>query len=124
MGCDIHGIIEQRKPGGQWEGSCVTIELRRNYSVFANLCGVRGHGDETPVAPDRGIPADACEKTRTSSGKGGIYHSHSWCTVDELKEALAQAGDSHHESYLHLTNIMDSTELFSHECRFVFWFDN
>lgn len=154
MGCDIHGIIEQRKPGGQWEACPAQItRLGRDYSVFANLGGVRNYNEEKPVAANRGLPADSCHDTHFASCifitdgneeraekwiqeghakwyKKDIfvtnpdYHSHSWCTVGELKEALAQAGDSSHESYLHMTRIMDSTELFGHECRFVFWFDS
>ena len=122
MGCDIYGIIEQRKPGGEWEDHCVTINLGRNYSVFANLSGVRGHGDESPVAESRGLPTDACEKTRMSS-RENYYCSHSWCTLDELKAAL-KASTAYDMSYIHLHATMSLTETWGRECRFVFWFDN
>ena len=121
MGCDIHGIIEQRKLGGQWEESSVTIDLGRNYSVFDNLAGLRGL--ENPVAANRGLPPDASEESRISSSKGGIYHSHSWCTIAELQLALARAG-SWCDSYSYLVGVMGITMHLGHECRFVFWFDN
>lgn len=160
MGCDIHGIIEQRKPGGNWTKCPAQIErLIRDYAIFASLGGARNFQGLEPIASRRGLPSDACHDTHmencvyvSESGKDetvtlvraeewisrgyskwhreGVFvtnpdwHSHSWCTTEELKEALARAGDSHDERYLYLVHIMEYAELLGHECRFVFWFDN
>lgn len=160
MGCDIHGIIEQRKPGGNWTKCPAQIEhLWRDYDIFAHLGGARNYSDVQPVADKRGLPPDVCHDAHmkncvyiSESGNDGCvtkaraefwiskgyskwyrdgvfvtnpdWHSHSWCSTEELKEALARAGDSHDECYLHLVHIMEYAELLSHECRFVFWFDN
>lgn len=61
MGCDIHGFIQIRKPGGTWKRHATTqlnIPDDRHYGVFAALAGVRG--EPTHVTPElRGwVPDD------------------------------------------------------------------
>jgi hypothetical protein len=160
MGCDIHGIIEQRKPGGQWEVCPAQIEyFSRDYNVFAHLGGVRTGGDVKPVAASRGLPSDACHDTHMKNcvyvsesvtngcvsksraedwiSKGsskwyreGVFvtnpdwHSHSWCTLNELWRSLNRIGWNVFNDYKHLSGIMGLSEKLGHECRFVFWFDN
>lgn len=60
MGCDIHGIIEQRKPSGEW-GACPAQVARpsRDYYLFARLGGVRNYSSVAPIAAKRGLPQDA-----------------------------------------------------------------
>lgn len=160
MGCDIHGIIEQRKPGGNWTKCPAQIKrLSRDYAIFAHLGGARNYQGLDPAASRRGLPADACHATHienckyvSESGKDetvtlvraeewiskgysrwyreGVFvtnpdwHSHSWCTLNELKTALAKIGYDPDECYMLLAGIMAMTEKLGHECRFVFWFDN
>lgn len=67
MGCDIHGYLEQRKPGGKWEEHPVSIRLSRNYELFARLAGVRNYAMVQYVAGARGIPSDACHDTHIAN---------------------------------------------------------
>lgn len=68
MGCDIHGVIEQRKPGGNWSACPAQIKrLSRDYAVFAHLGGARNYGAADPVAAKRGIPEDACHETHMAN---------------------------------------------------------
>ena len=51
------------------------------------------------------------------------WHSHSWCTLAELKLALERS-EGYDDSYRYLVAVMELTEQLGHECRLVFWFDN
>ena len=61
MGCDIHAYIEysdfndkEGKP--YWSPFGGSLNLGRDYSMFARLAGVRG--DESPLYPPKGLPPD------------------------------------------------------------------
>lgn len=160
MGCDIHGIIEQRKPGGNWSACPAQIKrLSRDYAVFAHLSGARNYGAADPVAAKRGLPQDTCHETHmancvyvSESGRDGTVtreraekwisdgsskwhregvfvtdpacHSHSWCTLFDLRMALGKIGYKPDECYTMLANVMEMSQNLGYECRFVFWFDN
>lgn len=160
MGCDIHGIIEQRKKGGEWSACPAQItRLSRDYTLFSNLGGVRGYCGQEPIAAMRGFPVDAshdahmmnCLYVSETDGEGRVskecaekwiaqgsskwhkegvfvthpdWHSHSWCTADELVEAMNAEFNGNHNVYTHLLATMRLTESLGYEVRFVFWFDN
>jgi len=60
----------------------------RNYHFFGVLAGVR-YFVRNPIAPNRGIPGDAC-KTIKEYYNNSIYgfHSSTWLKPSELKKAL------------------------------------
>ena len=62
MGCDIHSHAE-RQENGRWD--CLDVEAfeDRDYGFFGWLAGVRNYSRLTPIAADRGAPADASRKT-------------------------------------------------------------
>lgn len=116
MGCDIHFFVEKKNSQGVWESADkwtttkyegeedyfgVEWEDRvfyngRNYALFSILANVRnGYGFAgcdtgdgfVPISPEKGIPEDACpEYLRMCEQWEGDGHSHSYFTVQELKD--------------------------------------
>lgn len=52
------------------------------------------------------------------------WHSHSWCTPDELELVLRKLGDTYDVEYRALLAAMRSLENDGNIVRLVFWFDN
>ncbi len=54
------------------------------------------------------------------------WHSHSWCTMDELTTVLETVSAEHAPSpdYYAVLAAMKQLEEMGHEARLVFWFDN
>lgn len=112
MGCDIHIMTEYRKtvndkqkwvncdnwrPNpyyGEFEDE-TKLELYpifsdRNYELFSFLADVRNYGNNPSFGFDRGIPDDASPETIDEyKGWGEDAHTHGYCTLKELKEAVA-----------------------------------
>ncbi len=89
MGTDIHVAFEA-KIDDAWHfiGS---PGVRRNYTFFAHLAGVRGEEGEG-IAANRGIPEDASPVTRLLAPPQEYpFHGHSWATLEEVHEALKGA---------------------------------
>lgn len=107
MGADIHLYIEHRiSPDHPWVkdhhhnwhyeeyvprahpcrmlNSCAGA--LRDYNLFAILASVRGRG-----GVPRGLPRDISEEIEEAANDND-WHSHSWATLDEFKNALASAG--------------------------------
>jgi hypothetical protein len=95
MGVDISGVIECRPefsflpdPDVTWEYAIALGQLYcgRNYDAFGCLFGVQNFAGFEPVAAERGIPADAAERTRKEAR--GIQQqppfSASWIGWDEI----------------------------------------
>jgi hypothetical protein len=61
---------------------------QRNYSLFADLASVRGHGREPLGLPDDA--SDLALMMADSWGEDG--HSHTWITMDEALPIFLQAG--------------------------------
>lgn len=134
MGCDIHMTVEMQDHLGYWHGiqsiewieaydSGFTIPkaLKRNYSRFGALAGVRHDGPDP-----RGLPEDISFMTTHRLGQPyGPYHSHSWLP---LREAAAIFKATDHRPY----DTDESPEVHyfgldpedAEHCRLVFWFDN
>jgi hypothetical protein len=94
VGCDIHAYAEVKR-NNEWYffGS---IHFYRNYKLFGKLAGVRSI-EPNPLAPDRGIPADASEITRMLYDRYTTdWHSASYATSEECKE-LEQWWDEENE---------------------------
>jgi hypothetical protein len=108
MGCDIH-LYAEKRDGDKWTtldrwvkeyDDVLSVPYKesfyhnRNYNLFSILADVRnGRGFAgcktgegfVPIAPPRGIPADACEEYKNEVAlMDGDGHSHSWFTVAEL----------------------------------------
>jgi hypothetical protein len=98
VGCDIHGFIQIRKPGGTWKRHATTqlnIPDDRHYGVFAALAGVRG--EPTHVTPElRGwVPDDELRwddpGSQTSAARNANFHSATWLTAIEALDALSMS---------------------------------
>jgi hypothetical protein len=107
MGCDIHFYVETRHADGTWrsadrwfkdedDGQLTTfgtingkwtdtsLQSGRCYALFAMLANVR-NGDFEPVAPPRGVPADASAEYKAVVDAWDCDgHSHSHLTLAEL----------------------------------------
>lgn len=85
MGCDIHAHAEKRTGHG-WERLNIAEPFDwRSYGLFGFLADVRNYSAVPPIAPRRGLPADASAAVREDSeGWDGDGHSHSWVGLDEL----------------------------------------
>ena len=58
--------------------------LRRNYSLFGSLFGVRNRTSFTPSAAARGLPVDTSPAVREDSQWEGSY-GHTWINLAELE---------------------------------------
>jgi hypothetical protein len=87
VGTDIEGGVEIR-PGGcgtPWMLTTLSLdELPRHYDAFGLLFGVRDYAGFVPVAPGRGMPADASVELRQLSCGSSSEHDHTWITWTEL----------------------------------------
>jgi len=166
MGADIHLYVEKRlknkewamvrdlnhdinteslRPWRQMEGQGANVGgwwrlADRNYTLFANLAGVRGMGPEA-----KGLPGDVSPYVQDDSDRwDGDGHSHSWSTPLEFMEAYVTAMQFYDEQGRELdkyvqARLTEGTEkavsLFmrdlcsldterGEEYRFVYWFDN
>lgn len=102
MGTDIDGTFQAFKPElKKWYSVPTTVNLSRNYYLFAVLAGVRnGYGfggiqtgePVTPIAEPRGLPTDSGNLLITGYGDcaenpGSVWlgvHDHSWLTAEEM----------------------------------------
>ena len=107
MGADIHLYPEYRVDGGAWQSHPdIVVEteeagtpdeyvyvyynegIGRNYSLFADMAGVRGHGP----AP-KGIPADVSPIVKLAIDRWEADgHSHSYMSLNELKKLMQKRG--------------------------------
>lgn len=96
MGCDIHAYIDHEEFYSKKEvrsliSNFAKVHLHRNYSLFYALANVRYDSNRMPPnqgLKPKGLPVGLSWNTRDSAEKWhGDAHSHSWLTVDELKEA-------------------------------------
>jgi len=95
VGVDISGAIECRPFFGLPPGPRVSwqyaIDLRqvycgRSYDAFGCLFGVTNYAGFEPVAAERGIPADAAERTRSQArGFTPPAFSASWISWSEIE---------------------------------------
>ncbi|MCC5580332.1 hypothetical protein IMZ11_32405 [Microtetraspora sp. AC03309] len=100
MGTDIYGFIEVRhlSVGKDWhEGEAWAVCMRldvlyegSDYAAFGCLFGVRDWLGWTPVAAERGLPADVSESVRTEYERDArlddAIHSCTWVSWAELRE--------------------------------------
>jgi len=103
VGTDIH-ISPEFYNNGRWQRLQITLDVHRNYNVFAVLANVRngtgfagivtGGGYEA-IAERRGLPANASPETRDYFGlkpgdsnadidHSGYFHSATWLRLDEI----------------------------------------
>lgn len=123
MGCDIHFTVERRHEG-QWVHQPTDLEISRNYRLFSILAGVRG--TETPIAPPRGIPADAAPETLAAIGDPHDFDNccmgpFSWLTFTEIIQHPWDYDDSWFPTKLLLSSV---PMIPFDELRLVFWFDS
>jgi hypothetical protein len=109
MGCDIHAFAEKRT-GEKWEQlkNCFKqswdkslgdeIDLGRNYELFAFLANVRNDYDLKPISEPKGVPEDSSDGYRKEvEGWDVDGHSHSYFTLEELKNIPKELLDQEFE---------------------------
>jgi hypothetical protein len=147
MGCDIHLHIEV-KINGTWH-HWGAPDIKRSYTLFALMAGVRSYDDIKPIVEPRGLPEDLTELTRIDyeNWYGGC-HTPSWLTAEEMEQVFEQyqsicGARNPKEKYplISLEHNILHTYLFGNgfstpnkypsdnqedvqDVRFVFWFDN
>lgn len=85
MGCDIH-LHSEVKIKGKWRHHS-TIEVRRNYALFAKMADVRNGFEILPISQPKGLPSDISEVTSVYRDKRGTDgHSDSFLTLEEIKD--------------------------------------
>lgn len=165
MGCDIHTRVEYLDRNGKWlsgdlfrinpdydpkepwyDDPYEVIEVcwQRNYILFATLANVRNYDEIPYIDEPRGIPDDACRRTRNAIREwGNDAHSPSYFTLKELMDYNKKAApvkDYNGNDYRPLDHLIDelkrrgkdlmlwyddkTAEERADKLRFVFWFDN
>lgn len=87
MGCDIHAVIEVKRPGDRWR-VCKELdsgEILRDYQFFGAL--VRDHARTRDVVgrfPGRGVPPDFSGCVESLLGD----HTYSWLTPEEWLQCV------------------------------------
>ncbi len=114
MGCDIHVFTEALETingTAKWfncdhwklnkyfgaeserEYDVVAITRERDYELFGALANVRNGDDNAFISEPKGMPEDASPQTvAAAEGWDGDGHSHSYCTLTELKAFQALSG--------------------------------
>lgn len=108
MGCDIHLVLERKdKERDRWVGVrsyryfaasllyrvkitsnyAGYVLKQRDYSLFNDLCGVRGDGSEFGYEP-KGLPDDMSDLTAMELSDDSDLHSHSWLSMAELRPVM------------------------------------
>lgn len=87
MGCDIHAVIEVKRPGDKWR-LCKELDgysLLRDYQFFGAL--VQDHARTRDVMgrfPARGVPPDFSGDVESLLGD----HTYSWLTPEEWGQCV------------------------------------
>ena len=153
MGCDIHMQVEYRtKVDGtmQWcDGNLYEVNkfhysypdapkykrihlnnVRRNYTLFGLLAGVRNR-DIKPITSPRGFPKDASKSIAEEYDSWrSDAHSASWLTLSELMNATRSYPDllnylvAELQEYFNRIFPNPAPLITANELRIVFWFDN
>ncbi|WP_432751952.1 hypothetical protein ACE1OA_00270 [Streptomyces sp. JL2001] len=97
MGTDMSGFLEYRAPQEDGEAAWYaahdldSLNDIRNYDAFGCLFGVRNYANFQPLAPSRGLPADASATVSARFaqltewyGEDG-FHGITWITWAEVK---------------------------------------
>ena len=98
MGMDISGFVECRAWHLHEDGEDVVwqaaidlffLNITRNYDAFGCLFGMRNYANFKPLAPERGLPADASETVRAELDGLAQWpdqaYGTTWITWAELK---------------------------------------
>jgi len=131
MGCDIHLFSEKKRSingEDKWvntdywlinpyfgeDDSEVELELvslynNRNYELFNILAGVRGNGPS--ISQPRGLPDDVSSIVKKESDRwDGDGHSHSYFTLEELKNYFKNNSYKFHNGFLSKRQIKELDE--------------
>ena len=114
MGCDIHLYTEARRTVSgekKWvnvdnwrinpyydpsneeeterEYEVQHVYRHRDYELFSFLANVRNYGDNPSFGFDGGLPDDVSEVVKREADSWGCDgHTHGYCTLEELKDAI------------------------------------
>ncbi|MEM1151827.1 MAG: hypothetical protein AAGI03_14980 [Pseudomonadota bacterium] len=138
MGCDIHIVLESRKPGSsEWIGHWCTDNLPtrrrpriadRDYAFFQRFA-VRGTSESGKVIYPRNLPEDLSRLAWSLYMlRPTDHHSASHCTPMEFAEAWLEENPNQDEiraefAFWDMFGI-DEEWPPETEYRLVFWFDN
>lgn len=139
MGCDIHIHQEIQIAGSKWHHYAYR-RPDRDYSLFWLIAGVRGPGDDEPIAPNRGIPSDVTTLTAIDYRyKNGDAHSATWLNAKEiadveqwlnakykypLNDYFGYLFGSLWSSFVDYPDTRGIVERKITDIRFIIWFDN
>ena len=137
MGCDIHFVIERRRPavaGDKWLGIFVSDRniggrpaiARRNYDFFTEVAAVRGRSP-TQQCPQN-VPEDVSELAwQEYMAAPTDHHSASYMSAADFVSAYRRAEplkDAARAPY-DIYDLLGLDDLEGkYEFRVVFWFDN
>lgn len=158
MGCDIHICTEVKetvkgkekwinvdnwrvnKSADEYEDEKTyilnPIYKDRNYELFSFLANVRNYYGVKSFGFKRGAPKDASKETKEEIKSWDFDgHSHGFCTLKELKDAVREAKVNCFEKLIEAIEerkretfwiIAKERDDLSHDgdIRIVFWFDN
>ena len=128
MGCDIHGFVEIQKDYfvelKRWDALIdIGSLIKRNYTPFGDLFGVRNYNETKPVAGNRGIPKDISDIVKEEIKDIGIDgHSHTWITFEELKQFYGHFSSDWDTLIDMMEYLKRNKEIV--KVRLVVWFDN
>lgn len=135
MGCDMHISVEAfDDKTEEWVPIVLCHPMRRKYRFFSKLAGVRGTDEANSIAGYRGLPGDVSLPVKKILGNeyDSDFHSESWCTLEEFKQAVYATNYSFEISYPYFIfhNYEEDSCFYEYfpqwasQIRFIFWFDN
>lgn len=133
MGCDMHINVEAFDDRiEEWIPIVLGHHANRNYWFFSRLANVRNSNGMNHIAGYRGLPEDVSTPVaRVFECGEDEYHSESWCTLDEMKQAINDTGHCIKISFLHfyfynfqIDEFYENFPKWASQIRFIFWFDN
>lgn len=119
-----------------WEIPRMTVDYEdsiytggRNYNLFCALCGVRGNSfkDSPPsISLPKGLPVDCCNEIKKESESwDSDGHSHSWNTLQELKDFdFGPYGKTVTHFLEEVCPKLEAFRVHSDHVRIVYFFDN
>lgn len=125
MGYDIKGFVEKvNREDGSAECTLGRFFLRRNYLVYALLCGAHNDFGVEPVSEPKGLPEKRSAEVETEQQDGWDEGWYSWFSLEELEEFQRRYTEIEKQPEKEIEDIMakmKAVEDEHHVSRLVFW---
>jgi hypothetical protein len=131
VGTDIHGWIELFTEDWDSEDFAKawvpttdlnTLYRARDYTLFAELFGIRAYNERVPVFPLLGFPEDASAAARTAFSSGD-HHSATWVICSELAAAPLAIGNREWRAVVTLMEALAAAHT-PEDVRLIVWFES